>query len=105
MAAANKVVADAADAADEVAPPTTRLHWPSLLVGLAIMLGGTAYPPLMANASGKADHTLASLFMLAMAAGFVRGVGFVPRWWGWRWLFSGWMCMAALALAAAIKWG
>lgn len=83
----------------------TRLHWPSLLAGLAIMLAGTVYPPLMADASGKADHTLASLVMLAMAAGFVRGVGFVPRWWGWRWLFSGWMCLAALVLAAVVKWG
>jgi predicted membrane protein len=39
----------------------------------------------------------------AMSSGFVRGVGFVPRARVWRWLFSGWTCAAALALAAALK--
>jgi predicted membrane protein len=39
----------------------------------------------------------------AMSAGFIRGVGFVPRARVWRWLFSGWACAAALALAAALK--
>jgi predicted membrane protein len=36
-----------------------------------------------------------------MAAGFVRGVGFIPRFWLWRWLFSGWAAFAALAGALA----
>ena len=40
----------------------------------------------------------------AMAAGFVRGVGFVPRFWLWRSLFSAWACAAALLLAAWLKW-
>jgi predicted membrane protein len=41
----------------------------------------------------------------AMSAGLVRGVGFVPRWFGWRWLFSGWACAAGLLLAAWLRWG
>jgi predicted membrane protein len=83
------------------APP--RLHGPSLAVGLAIMVAGTLYPPLMADAAGHADHNLAMALFWAMSAGFVRGVGFVPRLWVWRWLFSGWAVAAALALAAALK--
>lgn len=80
-----------------------RLHAPSLAVGLAVMLAGTLYPPLMADAAGRADHGLAMALFWAMSAGFVRGVGFVPRFGPWRWLYSGWAVVAALALAAALK--
>lgn len=77
-----------------------RLHGPCLLTGIALMLAGTAYPLLFARAGGRADHGLALLLFWAMSAGFVRGVGFVPRQRAWRVLFSGWACLAALALAA-----
>jgi predicted membrane protein len=36
----------------------------------------------------------------AMSAGFVTGVGFRPRFFVWRWLFSGLACLAGVALAA-----
>jgi predicted membrane protein len=91
---------DAAPQAGE-APP--HLQWPSLLAALLIMLAGTLYPPLMADAAGKADHGLATLLFLAMSAGFIRGVGFVPRHRIWRWLFSGWTCALALLLAVLVK--
>jgi predicted membrane protein len=83
--------------------PPPRVQWPSLAVALLIMVGGTLYPPLMADAAGKADHHLAMALFWAMSAGFVRGVGFVPRLWVWRALFSGWACAAALLLAAVLK--
>jgi predicted membrane protein len=79
------------------------MHLPSLVVGLAIMLGGTVYPLVMANAAGRADHLLAMLLFWAMSAGFIRGVGFVPRAVVWRWLFSGWACALALGLAGAAR--
>ena len=83
------------------APP--RIQWPSLVVALLIMVGGTLYPPVMADAAGKADHNLAMALFWAMSAGFVRGVGCVPQRWIWRALFSGWACAAALLLAAVLK--
>jgi predicted membrane protein len=43
------------------------------------------------------------LVFWAMSAGFVRGVGFVPRHAAPRWLLSGWACALALAGAAALK--
>lgn len=86
-----------------VAAPPPRVHLPSLAVALTIMVGGTLYPPLMADAAGKADHALALALFWAMSAGFIRGVGFVPRLWAWRWLFSGWSCAVALLLAAVLK--
>ena len=81
-----------------------RTHLPSLLTAIAIMLVGTLYPPLMADPSGKADHPLALAVLLAMSAGLIRGVGFVPRHLVWRLLFSGWACAAALALALYLKY-
>ena len=62
------------------------------------------YPLLMTRASGQADHGLAMLLFWAMSAGFVRGVGFVPRARGWRWLLSGSACALALLLAALLRW-
>jgi predicted membrane protein len=84
-------------------PAAPRIQLPSLAVALVIMVAGTLYPPLMADAAGKADHNLAMALFWAMSAGFVRGVGFVPRLWVWRALFSGWSCAAALLLAAVLK--
>ncbi|MDO9251224.1 cyd operon YbgE family protein [Hydrogenophaga sp.] len=86
-------------------PVASRVHFPSLLAALAIMLVGSIYPLLFADASGKADHSLAMALFWAMSAGLVRGVGFVPRWFGWRWLFSGWACAAGLLLATWLRWG
>lgn len=83
---------------------TPRMHAPSLAVGLAIMVGGTVYPLVMTRASGQADHGLAMLLFWAMSAGFVRGVGFVPRARVWRWLFSGRACALALLLALLVRW-
>ena len=80
-----------------------RMHLPSLAVALVIMVGGTLYPPLMADAAGHADHRLAMALFWAMSAGFIRGVGFVPRHVLWRVLFSGWACTAGLAAAGLLK--
>lgn len=79
------------------------VHLPSLAAALLIMVVGTLYPPVMADAAGHADHRLAMALFWAMSAGFVRGVGFVPRHLVWRWLFSGWACSAALVLSAYLK--
>lgn len=81
----------------------SRIQWPSLTVALLIMVGGTLYPPLMADAAGQADHDLAMALFWAMSAGFVRGVGFVPRRRIWRAIFSGWACAGTLLLAVMLK--
>lgn len=67
-----------------------------LLVAIAIALGVTAYPPLLAPA-GHTDHWASLALMAAMGAGFVRGVGFVPRRPLARALLSAPACLAALA--------
>jgi predicted membrane protein len=96
---------------DPVAPasadtePASRVHLPSLLAALAIMVAGSVYPLLFADAAGRADHGLAMALFWAMSAGLVRGVGFVPRFVLWRWLFSGWACTSGLLLATWLRWG
>lgn len=70
-----------------------------LLLAIGIMLGITIRPQLLASASGRADQFAAMLLFWAMAAGFVRGVGFIPKNFALRWLFSGWSCLLGLGLA------
>lgn len=70
-----------------------------LLAALAIMLGITAWPGALTDRSGQADHFAAVLLFVAMSAGFVRGVGFRPRFVLWRALFSTLTCVAGIALA------
>ncbi len=84
-------------------PATTAIHLPSLLLALAIMLGGTVYPYIFTRSGGRVDHALATALFWSMSAGLVRGVGFVPRALWWRVLFSGWSCFAGLALAAWLR--
>ena len=81
----------------------SRIQAPSLTAAVAIMLACTVYPPMMTDAGGNADHGLATALFVAMSAGFVRGVGFIPHAPLWRWLFSGWTCLVALALAGGLK--
>ena len=84
-------------------PVTTAIHLPSLLLALAIMLGGTVYPYIFTRSGGRVDHALATALFWSMSAGLVRGVGFVPRALRWRVLFSGWSCVAGLVLAAWLR--
>jgi len=90
---------------DTAVPDGRAIHLPSLLVAVVIMLVGSVYPLLFAGPDGKADHDLATALFWAMSAGFVRGVGFVPRAWVWRLCFSGWSCAAALLLAGWLRFG
>lgn len=85
--------------------PAASLHLPCLIVGLAIMTVGSVHPLLFTDAQGQADHGLALALFWAMSAGLVRGVGFVPRQAFWRGLFSAGACLAALLLAAWLRWG
>jgi predicted membrane protein len=89
----------------ETESTTSRVHFPCLMAALLLMLVGSIYPLLFTDASGKADHGLAMAIFWAMSSGLVRGVGFVPRLLLWRWSFSGWACLAGLALAALLRWG
>ena len=80
------------------------VHVPCLVLALAVMLGVTAYPLVLMRANGAANEPMAMALFWAMSAGFVRGVGFIPRARVWQLVFSGWSCLAGLLLAACLRW-
>ncbi|WP_051227607.1 cyd operon YbgE family protein [Oceanospirillum beijerinckii] len=55
----------------------------------AVIISGviTLYPEIIATDVHQINHNLFSLFMLAISAGFIHGVGFVPGYPLWRLLF------------------
>lgn len=81
------------------APSQPGLAWLPLLIGLCLMFGITAYPKVLIDGSGHADHFAVTLAGWAMAAGIVRGVGFVPRNLLLRWVLSTTACVICLLLA------
>ncbi len=81
------------------AAPAGGIRLLPLLAAIAIMLGITAWPAALSGPQGGADHWAAMALFWAMSAGFVRGVGFVPRNVAWRLLFSSLACLLGIALA------
>jgi len=51
----------------------------SLLIAIGISVGILAWPHLLVTADGHVNHLWLMLLMWGIAAGFVHGVGFVPR--------------------------
>jgi predicted membrane protein len=83
-------------------PPPHGGGWsiPALFIGVAVTLVMTVYPFAAAKTGGAPDMLAASLLFWAMSAGFVRGLGFIPRLLVLRWLLS--LPASLIALAAAI---
>ena len=77
----------------------TGVKVPPLLGAIAIKLGITVWPAALFGPQGGADHWAAMALFWAMAAGIVRGVGFVPRRLAWRLLFSGAACLFGIGHA------
>ncbi|MBK5912952.1 cyd operon YbgE family protein [Rhodocyclus purpureus] len=84
--------------------PRARIRWLPLVTAIAVMLGITVWPNGLAAPGGGADHWAATALFWSMSSGFVTGVGFVPRFVVWRWLFSGSACLLGLLLAAWRLW-
>ena len=73
-----------------------------LIIAIALTVLLTVYPPILTTPAGKADHAAATLALWSMSAGFIRGVGFVPRNRLLRVLFSTAACLLCLALSATM---
>ncbi|KAB2928552.1 MAG: hypothetical protein F9K30_00800 [Dechloromonas sp.] len=85
--------------AEHPAPEAPRLAALPLTIGLVLLIVMTILPGIATDAGGRADHTAALLIFWSMSAGFVRGVGFIPRHWLPRLLLSAQACAIALGLA------
>ncbi len=69
----------------------------SLALAVALSALILVYPRAIASSVSDIRHGLLSMMMWGIAAGFVHGVGFVPRLLSWRILFhpfTGWLLMA-----------
>lgn len=60
----------------------------SLLLATPLALVLLIHPAAMLDGQGGYSHPQLMLVMWGVSAGFVHGVGFVPLWWGWRWLLG-----------------
>lgn len=46
------------------------------------------HPAAMLDAEGNYSHSAMMFIMIGISGGFIYGVGFIPRFWLWKWLFS-----------------
>lgn len=46
------------------------------------------HPAAMLDANGEYSHRAMMFIMIGISGGFIHGVGFIPRHWFWKWLFS-----------------
>jgi len=60
----------------------------SLVLAAPLALVLLIHPAAMLDGQGGYSHPQLMLVMWGISAGFVHGVGFVPQWWGWRWLLG-----------------
>ncbi len=81
--------------------PQTKMSWPSLILGLGIMLAISIYPIAFANKLGKVNHASLMVLMWSMMAGIIRGVGFIPRNKILKFLFSTITAFITLIVAIA----
>ena len=46
------------------------------------------HPAMMLDANGEYSHSTMMYIMIGISGGFIHGVGFIPKFWLWKWLFS-----------------
>lgn len=73
--------------------------WIALSIAILITLTIVIYPHWLSGATGQPDHFAAFLLFWAMSAGYVRGVGYIPKRLLFRYLFGMIACISALTFA------
>lgn len=87
---------------EQPAAEASGIAWLPLFIAIAITALMTVYPNVLvtdAAGNGRADHMSAVLLFWSMSAGYVSGVGFIPRHRLPALLLSGRASLLALALA------
>ena len=46
------------------------------------------HPAMMLDANGEYSHSTMMYIMIGISGGFIHGMGFIPKFWLWKWLFS-----------------
>ena len=70
----------------------------SFLMALPLAAVLLIHPSMMLDAEGNYSHRVMMLIMIGISGGFIYGVGFIPRLWLWKWLFSPFMAWPLMLL-------
>lgn len=68
--------------------PNTIAMTISFLLALPLTVVLLLHPAMMLDAEGNYSHRAMMYIMIGISGGFIHGVGFIPRFWLWKWLFS-----------------
>ncbi|NHC02622.1 cytochrome bd biosynthesis protein [Acinetobacter sp. 187] len=60
----------------------------SFLMALPLAAVLLIHPSMMLDANGEYSHRAMMFIMIGISGGFIHGVGFVPKFWLWKYLFS-----------------
>lgn len=60
----------------------------SFLMALPLAAVLLIHPGAMLDANGHYNHSALMMVMFGISGGFIHGVGFLPQFWLWKWLFS-----------------
>lgn len=80
-----------------------KMSWPSLILGLGIMVVISIYPLAFANKFGKVNHTALMFLMWSMMAGIIHGVGFIPKNKTLQFSFSGFTAFIVFIFAVGLN--
>lgn len=81
---------------DKKESQTNGISWIPLLGAVSIMFTLSIYPNILVRTDGTVDRIASYLLIWSMSAGFIRGVGFIPRQQLLALLFSGPASIVAL---------
>lgn len=60
----------------------------SFLMALPLAAVLLIHPGAMLDANDHYNHSALMMVMIGISGGFIHGVGFLPQFWLWKWLFS-----------------
>lgn len=75
------------------------MAWVPLYAALLVLVVMTFFPGITTDASGRSDPAATLLLLWTMSAGFIRGLGLIPRRRLPRWLLSAQASLVSLAMA------
>ena len=71
--------------------PNTYAMLMSCLLAFPLAAVLLLHPNAMLDDQGQYSHRALMLIMIGISGGFIHGVGFIPRFWLWKILFSPWL--------------
>jgi predicted membrane protein len=80
-------------------PVRAQVSWIPLICAVGIMIALSIYPGFLVKPTGDVDRISAYLFFWSMTAGFIRGVGFIPKTLLLAIIFSGPACLITFTVS------